>query len=706
MTHLTRHLVAADVRAAPLRTAAVALLLAAACLLPHAVSAGPGVGAVLGFAVAVAATVGATAAHERRAAVLRLNGAGPVAVEAALASASILIAGLAAAAVGAAVSALLDGGPSLATIVMLAVVVPVAAAPVAVWLVRRAAGEAGGDNLGAPTDRAGRRARRVARAVVVTGLALVFPGLAVAWLLLHLASPRRAHRALCRGAALVMSVVAVVGTALAAGTSSDWSSLWLVLVVLGPAAAGGVAVLGTAALDALGWVAARTGSWARLALGPLTVRSRALGPVVGALAVVTSLAALEATVGASFGQREADHERTIPTVTAPAGTAPDQAIARVGSVDPAELERIVDEVTAGTGTRAVVVERHGVGTTRTYRGPGLLPALHASPTTWLGSDPRADAPVWLGVVDPDEAVLLGVGASATDLAAGRAVVLNPAVEEPAGVVTVSRPGHTTDLPAVLAASAAASGGAGVPGVELPGALVSPETAATIDGPVSTARVVVVPEPGASVAPETLRSTAQAIVGRAQLLPFVAPVDPAYGGVSLDGIDMLERVGTAQVSLGDEDIVVFRSGPLNDVPLLAGTEDEGRGRLVGLGALALLMTVAGVGLALGASRADQAVLRVQGAPRALRSTVGAIQAAVLAGSSSLLAAAVGVALPALAFRVYGGHADLPAIPLVVPVEVVALLVGLPVVAAALTGVAGLTGHGTAERDPVPGDDLAW
>jgi len=50
--------------------------------------------------------------------------------------------------------------------------------------------------------------------------------------------------------------------------------------------------------------------------------------------------------------------------------------------------------------------------------------------------------------------------------------------------------------------------------------------------------------------------------------------------------------------------------------------------------------------------------------------------VLAGSSSLLAAAVGVGLPTLAFRVYKGHADLPDVPFVVPAEVPALLVGLP------------------------------
>jgi hypothetical protein len=58
--------------------------------------------------------------------------------------------------------------------------------------------------------------------------------------------------------------------------------------------------------------------------------------------------------------------------------------------------------------------------------------------------------------------------------------------------------------------------------------------------------------------------------------------------------------------------------------------------------------------------------------------------VLTGSSSVLAALMGVGLPALAFQVYNGGSTPPDIPLVVPAEVPALLVGLSVVAAALIG----------------------
>lgn len=78
-----------------------------------------------------------------------------------------------------------------------------------------------------------------------------------------------------------------------------------------------------------------------------------------------------------------------------------------------------------------------------------------------------------------------------------------------------------------------------------------------------------------------------------------------------------------------------------------------------------MTVAVVVLAVGATRAEDELLRVQGAPELLRSAVGALQAAVLAGSAAILAAMVGIGMPAAAFRLHNAGSDLPDIPLVVP-----------------------------------------
>jgi hypothetical protein len=81
--------------------------------------------------------------------------------------------------------------------------------------------------------------------------------------------------------------------------------------------------------------------------------------------------------------------------------------------------------------------------------------------------------------------------------------------------------------------------------------------------------------------------------------------------------------------------------------------------------------------------------------------------VLTGSSSVLAAAIGVGLPALAFRLYNGGSTLPDIPLVVPAEVPALLVGLPLVAAALTALLNLRGRRSGDAEPMAMDaGLAW
>ena len=78
-----------------------------------------------------------------------------------------------------------------------------------------------------------------------------------------------------------------------------------------------VALLGIAGLRAAAGGVGRLGSVGRLAAAPLVHERSVLGPLVGIVAVVTSLAALDATVGASFGQREVEREETHPTTTAP-----------------------------------------------------------------------------------------------------------------------------------------------------------------------------------------------------------------------------------------------------------------------------------------------------------------------------------------------------------------------------------------------------
>ncbi len=74
-------------------------------------------------------------------------------------------------------------------------------------------------------------------------------------------------------------------------------------------------------------------------------------------------------------------------------------------------------------------------------------------------------------------------------------------------------------------------------------------------------------------------------------------------------------------------------------------------------------------------------------------LGALQAALVATGASVVGALVGIGLPALSFSVYNGsdRGGLPPVPLVVPWEVPALLILLPVVAALLSGLPLATRH---------------
>lgn len=137
MTHLTVQLVRADLRSAPGRAAAVAVLLGAACLLPSVLSTSDTAGSVLAFTIAFAASSGAIASYERRGAVLALNG-GRRSTDAMIAAASMFVPGVAGAAGAVAVGTLLEPGPGAATVVAVALGVPMLAAPIAVWTARRA----------------------------------------------------------------------------------------------------------------------------------------------------------------------------------------------------------------------------------------------------------------------------------------------------------------------------------------------------------------------------------------------------------------------------------------------------------------------------------------------------------------------------------------------------------------------------------------
>jgi hypothetical protein len=410
---------------------------------------------------------------------------------------------------------------------------------------------------------------------------------------------------------------------------------------------------------------------------------------VGVIAFVAALAVSEAVVGASFGAREADRERDIPTVRASAGSSSEQAIVVVPPVDAAALRSIAAEHVDGTGAAAVVVEQLGFEAPRV---PGVGPvglvdlggldarvfvAPQFDPGSQRGDLDDATATGWLGIVAPEDLAALGWASSGPDLDAGQVVLTSGVEPVPGGTATVVAYGTIQDMPAV-----AADGPTG--GALLPAAIVSAATADGITPVRTTARVVVVPAPGAAdpADPAELLEIARSIAAEASGLPVVEPQ-----GLTTEQRDLFRiqhQIGTAlgSVHAGDEEIVVRESGPLNDVPSLARTAEEGRGLLLAQAALALVMTVAGVLLALGATRSDDVVLEVQGAPTGLRSSVSAIQAAVIAGSAAVFAALAGIGVPAAAFSIYNDREhDLPDIPLVVPGLVWAVLLALPVLAAA-------------------------
>ena len=476
---------------------------------------------------------------------------------------------------------------------------------------------------------------------------------------------------------------------------------------MGAGLAVAVVVLGIHAVSLGAGAASHVGPRARLALAPLVGRRRSLAPLVGVISFVAALAVSEAVVGASFGQREADREQDIPTVTAEAGNRQDQAIAVVPPVDVEALRAIAAERVAGTGAAAVVIEQ--VGFVPPPSPDGIFGRLLAIPVLDQGvfvvplpapGQPSGGVPPsggWLGVVAPEDLAALGWASAAPALDAGEVVLTSGAPGAPATVVLssfgeiVERPAATVDGP---------TGGA-----LMPAAIVSDATATALTPARSTARVVVVPAPGAAVTPSTdeLVDLAFQIRSDASSLPIVEPQ-----GLSPEQQSAFQLVaalarsssGTAgTVVAGDDTIVLRESGPLNDVPAFATTAAEGRGRLVGLAALAVLMTVAAVLLALGAARSDDVVLEVQGAPTGMRSAVSAIQAAALATSAAAFAAVAGIGIPALAFRIYDQDAELPDIPLVVPTAVWVVLVAIPVLAVAISAAI------PAARRPAGPDHLA-
>lgn len=691
MIRLATRLVAHDLRADPLSAAAITLLLAVAGALPAVFSTSVLAGLVLAGVVAATATVGAVAAHGHRRSTLELNGAGD-GVGVLVAAGSMVGPGLVATLSATVVAVAWGDGAPLVTAPVVCLVVPLVVATA----VCRAAGE-----RDAPHQR--RKWNRVGWALVWVPLLLVTPILFIPLSTVVIARAIERHGRGARAAVMFAAAAVSVLVAATVGRTETWFDLTLALLVLGPLLVVAVGRLGTTALDAAGAVARRLGSRARLASAPLVLRRRALGPVAAVLAVVVALAALEGTVGASFGRREALRRAAGPTVVGVAGTTADQAIGVVSPAeDPAAVHLVAADVAPRRGARATVIDRLGDGGTPSRSGDtGFNPFLIEPTVAVAGTGLEVRGPIWIGVIDPADMAALGVGDLADELAAGQLVVLNPTLTD-GGRIRAAAYATAVEVPdGALPSVAVTAPGRDVPAL-LPGGLISPAVAAGTGVAVRPGRIVMTSGPDRPLDREALRAAAGAVVDRT--VPDGSP--SGSGDSTLDLVRVMER--DAKVRLGDDAVDLGGDGPLNDVPGLSATRDEARGRMATLALLAALVTVAGVALALGATRTEDAVLWVQGAPEGTRASLGAIQALVLSGAASVLAAIVGIGLPALAFSVYNGSArgDLPPIPLVVPWEVAVGLVALPLASALLAAAVVAARRPSAAGRAGPSDDLAW
>lgn len=664
MTAVALRLAGHDLRTAPARTVAVALLLTVVGLLPLVTDAPAAAGMVAAAALAAAATTGVIAAHERRAAILELNGS-PAAAPALVAAVTIAVPALMATLAVWIVAALWAHGKGALATAGACLLTPVLVAISSPWW---------GQGRRPSLSRRWSKVAWVLGAIAVVPLApIVALPLALAFVGRSIGREGPVAHALTTVAAAVLALL----IALFIGLSEVWFDLALLLFFLGPVLIVCVARLGAASLDALSALVRPLGPRARLAAAPLQVRRRAVGPVVAVLAVVTALAAMDGTVGASFGRREERRRTTTVDYPGRAGSGPDQVIAAVTGADSAGVRLVAADVARRRGIEAIVIDGLGELTSTGF--------LQVGPTVALTDDLDPQGPTWVGVIEPAGLIALGFAELAPALEQGEVAVVNPTFTARARVTDSSGAGST----ASLKARGLASPTTGV-AAELPAAFVSPETAARVGVAVEPRRVVLVPSDTNDADPEALRQAALEI--RAQL--FGGGNAPSPGSSSDDPQELARALAAIletsdPVLAGDDPVEISPvGGELNVVPILSGTLDAARDKTVVLAALALLVTLAGAVLALGWTRAEDAVLDLQGASAGLRAALGAVQALILAGSASLVAAAVGIGLTALSFTVYNAHGrgDLPPIPLVVPTEVIVGLVLLPLVAAGLTALA--------------------
>jgi putative ABC transport system permease protein len=467
-----------------------------------------------------------------------------------------------------------------------------------------------------------------------------------------------------RPAGVALAAASVVVGMVIASSSRSWFDMPLCVLPGGFLVAVGAAHLAATALALLGPVARRARGGMRLATVGLARERYRTGPAVALVTVVCGVAFVAALFGSSFDLRE---ERRIAAL----GHKPwartlndDQLLVESpdlfgSTLGPGFLPKdLARQLAADLPAGAVVA------TVRGASPPGTAPFAAVVTAARPRDVPDDNGPTSVAVGDQPLLRALGLDpAAGRQLAAGRALVLDPALEARGEVILEEgSDGRSFSVPAVVTGVDRAR--SDLPGVVLPPGVLDER------GLQPTAHGTLVRVPGGITPP--VRRQVEDRLRQAQ----ARPPDPVTHVPPLVLTQIIEP-GPAEA---------WADGRLDAGELIP---DEHAVRV--FAATALVLGVAMITFALALStverRRDDELLVVLGARAGLRRVVGGVQAAVLAVVGAAVAVVLGTGATAFGFATYNGaHTGPPPIPFVFPWTVaLVLLIGLPVVAAGLTSV---------------------
>lgn len=509
--------------------------------------------------------------------------------------------------------------------------------------------------------------------------------------------------------ALVGVLAVWAGWALAA-SADDWFDLdlflWpgLLLAGLGlglllPA----LVELVTAGLDRLPWLVANVDG------ALLRSRRRLLTPAL-LLGTVAALAvAVHGVLGAGLAEREQRRHRYLDGFRFTAGLDADQVIVAPGSLfgleqqlaglgvdgEPTSLPRLVDEAEARLRAGYPGAEVTGID---------LLPRVTAV------GDPRLPDPDGrdVAVATPELLAALGLERYAPDLAAGRAVALDPTVVRGDGTALVELPsdgGSSGDVGVVDGGGGGDGFGVGVTqtmvvapaGDDGPRGAV-PAVVADLDAvPLRLPALLVPPGSGLPDGDEPVLDDRDGLAQGPNALVVRLPGAVAPGDAR-QMADLVRAGGgfTSTAILPTTEVEAWAGDAAETYPYDHGRLDdtgtvglrrpgEVRSAVAMVGLVALLGVFVTLRLAAVTRRSDEDVIEALGARPATLRRLAVLQATVLAALATSLGLGVGIALTRLGIGDYNrvgrfGSPDvLPPIPVVVPGALWVGLVAVPVVA---------------------------